>query len=341
MWSLGSRWNALHLVTRIVPEQRSPLSYQHHVVPVQLDSTIAGQTSTGARMPSLATVVAAVCAVLAARLWTWSGRRFISPPGEGNLDHDLRTSIQAKGVSATQAQAAACERLLIRTRNHVQAVDHSCCMVCCTLWHTQHWQCALAHCDMRSLANAADRTPSRLLSFCRSCRSCRRLPMKCRAGSSAAPEVTPITLPRLTSLPEFDEGYRERMLWGTYRCGQYLGALRCSKSEGPGSLLRGALTSSPFDMPVRRSWQSSIDQRVSPEPPRSWAPCTAWREGRGQVRGCSVSQPATVRRRGNDKRPMHNGGERACLQGCACGGQRRCWPVSCGSTRTAQMRWTT
>ena len=36
--------------------------------------------------------------------------------------------------------------------------------------------------------------------------------------------MTPIDLPRLTSLPEFDDDYRERMLWGTYRCGQYLGA---------------------------------------------------------------------------------------------------------------------
>ena len=43
------------------------------------------------------------------------------------------------------------------------------------------------------------------------------------AGRGSPPEVTPIDLPRLAELPEFDDAYRERMLWGTYRCGQYLG----------------------------------------------------------------------------------------------------------------------
>ena len=52
--------------------------------------------------------------------------------------------------------------------------------------------------------------------------------------------MTPIDLPRLTDLPQLDEAYRERMLWGTYRCGQYLGA-RHRLSQLP-SILVGSAT---------------------------------------------------------------------------------------------------
>jgi len=58
-------------------------------------------------MPAVATVVAAVCAVLAARLWTWSGRHLIKPRGDDHLDCHLRPSKQIRGTPAAYHHIAA------------------------------------------------------------------------------------------------------------------------------------------------------------------------------------------------------------------------------------------
>lgn len=55
--------------------------------------------------------------------------------------------------------------------------------------------------------------------------------MACAGASD--PAVTPIDLPRVTSLPQFAGGYARQMLWGSYRPGLYLGACRRTPPPPP------------------------------------------------------------------------------------------------------------